>query len=398
MSLLDWLSDGLGIGNAAGMGGGEPPPGMYPGGGSIDMPPVQMTGTDAPPLSDPMTQAMPGGQGAGPMPPDPALDAMPSIQGGGLPRSPTPAAPPVGAPTNLVPDPAALPPNAAPTAGISPSTMTSFMGPGQKPAQGSTGILESALGLSPERAREVRASLASGLKSVGDNWNKPGLAAFSASAGAGLEGAEKRADKTTDQRMKFLNAAVAAQAAGDRAAYNKNYSAYLKAKLDNELSTASGGGKKGKGALSPEKLYLETTKSLSVDPQIKAAQHGLEAAQRAGDPKAIEQAKVAFDKIFETKRTEAFAATGINPKTIADLVKNPPGTAKNPFKPTSQQELEQYSKPGDIFINPKDGKPYIFKGAKGAAATGNSTPAVSMPPAAPGPMPSPMGVPSTEEE
>lgn len=396
MGLLDWLSDGLGIGTAGGMGGGEMPPGMYPGGGDIPMPPVQQTGMDAPSLADPATQAMPGGQGAGPLPPDPMLDAMPSIQGGGLP--PPPAAPtPLAPPTSLTPPPPTDVSSASPTAGLSGATLTSFMGSGQQSAPGSTGILESALGLSPDRARQVRASLASGLKSVGENWNKPGLAAFSASAGSGLEGAEKSDIKQTDQRQKFLSQAIAAKSAGDRSEYNKNYAQYLKLKLDAETGAAAG-GKKGKGAIAPEKLYLDVVKNLSTDPQIKAAQHILEQENRAGDPKRAAAAQQKFDALFEQKRKEAFAAVKLNPQTAAELEKNPPGTAKNPFKAATAAELSQYAKPGDVFINPKDGKPYIYKGPKGTtpAATGGSmTPAI----APPGPMPSPMtGAPAEMEE
>lgn len=38
------------------------------------------------------------------------------------------------------------------------------------------------------------------------------------------------------------------------------------------------------------------------------------------------------------------------------------GTAKAPFKPATMQDLTAVAKPGDIFINPKDGKPYRYKG------------------------------------
>jgi hypothetical protein len=61
--------------------------------------------------------------------------------------------------------------------------------PLRRPQEGGGGIL-GALGinLSPEQ----RASLGAGLSSVGQNWNKPGLAAAAGSAGAAIQGGQKQ--------------------------------------------------------------------------------------------------------------------------------------------------------------------------------------------------------------
>lgn len=347
MGLLDWLSEGLtGLGQ----------------GGSAMAAPMQ-----PPP--------MPGGNGVPPVESAP----LPDVPMDGVPAVPPPVA---QTPPQIAPTPDA-PPNV-------PDIMQSYARAGGNPMMppvqqstgggGSTGILENALGLSPDRARQVRSSLASGLKAVGENWNKPGLAALSGTAGSAMEGGEKREDKTTDQRSKLLTQMIAAQAAGDKAAYNKNYMAYLKSKQENETSKAARGS-----AIAPEKLYLDVKKALATDPEIVAARHGLEAAQRAGDPKATASAQAAFDTILRRKQTEAFAAVKLNPKTAADLEKNPPGSKSNPLKPTSKAELERYAEPGQLYVNPADGKTYVYKGG-GGKMTGSAA-APGSPAEPPGPMP-----------
>jgi hypothetical protein len=70
------------------------------------------------------------------------------------------------------------------------------------------------------------AQMAAGLKSVGQNWNKPGLAAFAGSAGAAMEGGIKHGQHEDEQQMKrnqqqfsqvstAYNDLLKAQAAGD---------------------------------------------------------------------------------------------------------------------------------------------------------------------------------------
>lgn len=411
MGLLDWLSDGLGLGNAAAMGGGGMPPGMYPGGGDVPMPPAQ--GLDVlrspPPQAGPQftgTELPPGmypGGGQIPMPPAQGLDSNvrdvptrpisraefdgpnpplpqgsdPMTAGGsppngpGLPGAPPPAAP--GAPTNLVPD---LPATMASYAKAGGDPM--LRPPGEMDGKGNQtakGILESALGLSSERATRVRGQLGAGLKSVADNANKPGLAAFAGSMGAGIEGGTKSDEKQTDQRTKLLNQMITAQAAGDKASYTKALTAYTQAKLEAEKTKAANpeAAAKSRAAMTEEQKLFKINDALSKDPQIKAAQHLLESTKRQGTPKEVAAAQKSFDDLFKTKKTE-----------ITEALR--PGSATNPHKVTSQADLKGMQ-PGDVYINPSDGKPYVFKGAKKEGA--NAAPASATTPAAQAGLPSP---------
>lgn len=369
MSLLDWLSDGLGLGGGTPM---QPGPGSMVGGmdpmgnpngqaGPLPtaapaptqpMPPVQMTGTNMPypPGQDPMTAGgdMPNGPG---LPFAPGGDPM--AAGGAPPNGPglPPGARP-GAPTDIS---ASGPAGGSPMSLAPPGAVEQFapsMSPGDKGGGTAKGILESALGLSPERATRVRGNLGAGLKSVAENAHKPGLAAFSGSMGSGIEGGTKSDEKQTDQRTKLLNQMISAQAAGDRASYTKALTEYTKAKQAIEMNKAANpeAAAKGKAAMTEEQKLLKIHDALAKDPQIKAAQHLLESTKRQGSKKDVAEAQKSFDALFATKKTE-----------ISEALR--PGSQTNPIKGNSQAEIEKNAKPGDIFINPKDGKPYVYKGA-----------------------------------
>lgn len=409
MGLLDWLSDGLGLGNAASMGGGGMPPGVYPGGGQVPMPPVQQTGDDKiPPVPPTNIEAMPGQNGNMPPPLPQGTDPMtaggsppngpglplppgsdPMTAGGsppngpGLPGAPPPATAP-GAPANLAPGGVDLPGTMASyaKAGGDPMMRPLDEVNGGKGNQTAKGILESALGLSPERATRVRGQLGAGLKSVAENANKPGLAAFAGSMGAGIEGGTKSDEKQTDQRTKLLNQMITAQAAGDKAAYTKSLTAYTQAKLEAEKTKAANpeAAAKSRSAMTEEQKLFKINDALAKDPQVKAAQHLLESTKRQGTPKEVAAAQKSFDDLFKTKKTE-----------ITEALR--PGSATNPHKVTSQDDLKGM-KPGDVYINPSDGKPYVFKGAKkeGASAAPAAAPAAetgAMTPAAQSGLPSP---------
>lgn len=406
MSLLDWLSDGLGLGG--GPNGGTP---MQPGPGSMvggvdpmgspngqmgpmptpapnpnpnmPMPPVQQTGPDAlPPVPPPGIEAMPGGQGGPAAPIDPLTQAMPGGQGGPAPAIPLPQARPPGAPGPVPGAPTDISANGG---GVDlPGTMASYVKAGGDPLMRppgevdggkgnstSKGILESALGLSPDRATRVRGNLGAGLKSVAENAHKPGLAAFAGSLGSGIEGGTKSDEKQTDQRSKLLQQMITAQAAGDRATYTKALTEYTKAKLEAEKTKAANpeAAAKSRAAMTEEQKLFKINDALAKDPQVKAAQHLLESTKRTGSPKEVAAAQKSFDDLFKTKKTE-----------ITEALR--PGSQVNPIKPTSPDDLKS-AKPGDFFVNPADGKILRFKGlpktpdktADTAPDTGAQTPA-----------------------
>lgn len=419
--LLDWLSGSLGLGGSSGGGtpmqpgpgsmmGGMDPMG-YPTGQMEPMPtaapaatlpmmPVQPDNMDpanrgmTPPIEQPpMMNATPINR-----PPRPAPSNMDPMAAGGIADSgtmdpmgagmgPPPAAPPVPMPQARPPGAPGLPPTdvsaAAPAPGPGPGTADvvssymkaggNFAPPGEQPGApgggSAKGILESALGLSPERATRVRGNLGAGLKSVAENSSKPGLAAFAGSAGAGIEGGTKSDEKQTDQRIKSLNSMIAAQGSGDRAAYTKALTDYTKAKMENEKIKAAdpAAAAKSKSVMTEEQKLFKVADTLAKHPQITAARHGLEAAQRSGSAKQVAAAQKVFDDLYN--------------KTKTDLTESlRPGSKQNAYKVTNQAELEKVAKPGDVYINPADGNPYIFKGAKkadAAPAAAAATPAAA---------------------
>lgn len=428
MSLLDWLSDGLGLGGGP-TGGNPMQPG--PGGqmGDVDpmgaptgqsmplptpapaptqpMPPPQMTGTDVPypPGEDSMSAggAPPNGPGL-PFAPggDPMTAGGQTPNGPGLPPgAPPPAATaPPGPPTNLVPPGADVPGAMASYTKAGGNLMMPPPGdlPGSPLGQGggtAKGILESALGLSPERATRVRGNLGAGLKSVAENSGKPGLAAFAGSMGAGIEGGTKSDEKQTDQRTKLLNQMITAQANGDRASYTKALTQYTQAKLEAEKTKAANpeAAAKSRAAMTDEQKLFKVNDTLAKDPQIVAARHGLEAAQRSGSPKDVTAAQKVFDDLFNKKKTDLTASLRA-------------GSQQNPYKVTSQADLEKTAQPGDVYINPADGKPYVFKGKKSAgtsaeapaAAPAKTDAASAMTPAAAAGLPSPKAAANPEDD
>jgi hypothetical protein len=65
------------------------------------------------------------------------------------------------------------------------------------------------------------AGLGAGLQSVGQNWNKPGGAAFAASAGSAIQGGQAYANQQQDQKLKLVQAAIHAWQLGDMEMYRR---------------------------------------------------------------------------------------------------------------------------------------------------------------------------------
>jgi hypothetical protein len=138
----------------------------------------------------------------------------------------------------------ALPAAAAPDAGEASAATQSQGGepggmsvpvgpPAQQPSQsaGASGLppeLVAALRVSirPNSAARFASALGAGLASVGQNWNKPGGAAFAASAGAAMQGADKAQHDLAHTQIAALNAAIHALRAGDMIAYHRSLAQY----------------------------------------------------------------------------------------------------------------------------------------------------------------------------
>jgi len=355
MGLLDWLTSSIGsdlspITPPSVERPGMPPP---PGGNTITATPLRQPPPGSPELGnmDPMA--------AGGTSPTDTMDPM----GAGYGPPPTPAPPvplpqprPPGAPApNANPDPAALPPTAQPLS-LAPSPQ---MSPGLGQPQGG-GILAQALGISPERESRLRSSLAAGLKSVGENYKKPGLAAFAGSAGSAMEGEQKREDTTYDQKIKALQQAVTAKAKNDDKSYKDNYLKYL---------NREDRGKSGAWNKPDSQRFIDAMNALSSDRDIVAAQKTLDQALKDGDPKKVAAAQAAHQKLTQEKQAFYLSGVNLNPKQIALNMKIAPGTppkmgpdgkmipdSGNPHTVRSMEEFNQYVKPGEAYIDPRSGR------------------------------------------
>lgn len=392
MGLLDWLTDGIG----SDMGTAKPsalPPSISPGGWDNAM------SFSSKPLLDPEPQgmpqgveAMPGGQGGpAPAPMPQGIEAMPGGPGG--PGGPAPSGVPL--PKPRPPQAPQLPPTDVSAASRPPPgppmSLTPPGGGEQLAPQGSggtmdqalsQGILGRALGLSPETSKRFGSSLAAGLKSVGENYKKPGLAAMAGSAGSAMEGGNKRDDTAYDQKLKSLQQAVAARAKDDEAGYKTSYIKYLNNKQrSEEAAAASGGGKSGAWNKPDSQKFIDAMNAMSGDRRIVASQKELEQAIKDGDQKRIAQLRGVHDKLTDQVRLEYLTGVGLDPKQIEANMKNPPGSQQNPFKINSRQDFDRYVKPGQAYVNPKDGKVYIRNGEGGVPVDGASsaTPGVPAP-------------------
>src|SRR5580704_2362535 len=106
--------------------------------------------------------------------------------------------------------------------GSEPGVSVPLVPPAQQPTTpGNAGGLPPELlaalraSIKPNGAARFASALGAGLASVGHNWNKPGGAAFAASAGAAMQGADKAQHDLAHTQIAALNAAIHALRAGD---------------------------------------------------------------------------------------------------------------------------------------------------------------------------------------
>lgn len=425
MGLLDWITEGLGNAGASASPGTMPPdmmgspppdgpppiPGQDPTAPSTAAPlptaqpplsfqrPEFARGAPLPPGTDPMT--------AGGAPPNgPGLPPPPQFAQGGDPMAGTGSGNNGGLPPPMPPGPAAMPPNAAPTAGAMPpgAPMSIVPQPGGNDVPGPNGKLNDAtswiggkLGLDSNKEKSMFGSLGSGLIAAGNSKGKSKGQALASGAGSAIDGGNKAEDKSYDQRLKALQLAVSAQTAGDRANYNLNYAKYLSGKLKADTDKAAG-GKNGAWNKPDSQKFIDAQNALAKDPDIRASQKLLEQAAKDGDPATVAKAKESHDALVQQKQGLYLTGVGLNPQQIQKNMQNPPGTRDNPHQVASQQDFDRYVKPGEVYINPRDGKPYVRKGAGDGASDSTASAAPSTAPEPPGLSPEQSGESDEQEQ
>jgi hypothetical protein len=410
MGALDWLSDIIGGGGSAGDSGMPP---MNPMGDMSGVGAPQMQGSvlapprpPVPPVGNPMgDQGTDPRIGTPPMPPggDP-MNGMGSGNNGGL--SPQPPFPqggdpmagsgagngpglPPGMPVPPVARSASPPlaPSQPPVPPTDLSAASRMMPPPPDSGPQAKSIIGRALGLDPNKEKEMFGSLAGGLNAAGNSKGKgKGQALFSGAGGA-LEGGNKAAKETTDEQDRYLQRKLAAGTAENTAANGQSTRDLNIARTQLALAQAKQAMTGGKESVvnSDQQLYLRAQGAAAQDGRLKAlktaadqasTQFGADSAQAKA---AIKAHKEAYDATVEGHAK----ALGLDPGKIGKIGKQPGMSADNPV-PKDGLTQEKFDKlaSGSYFINPKDGQVLIKKGAD-PAATGGNQPAPAQQQAAP---------------
>jgi len=385
MGVLDWLNDS-GLFGAS----GDPEAGAQAAVAQMTAAPPIAPGS--PPQDAPAPSATPPAADT-PSPVDMSTQPNPAAGFGGAaqPPVPLPVPRPPGAPG---PSPAALNANgAAPGASAAPAATPSPAAPPgpplpiTSPAQNAPAFNPSMLGrmfgvTSADQAakygQQTGAGLAAGLKSVGTNWNKPGLAAFAGSMGSAMEGGQARADIQTKQAADNLKAAIDAKKAGDEQGYKTNYLQYLAAKLkaDTDKAASKDATTTNKND-TPTQLYLSAQRLVQNDPEVVDARKALESARKTGEPADVTAATNRLQQVLQQKQAEHLAGVGLHPQTAAQIAKQPGNSQENPVNGKAAgltpENITKKLQPGQWFTNPADGKLYQFKGAPEKKDSGSKT-------------------------
>lgn len=408
MGLLDWLTDGsLGSGDLS----GAP---IAPQG----MPPVQMTGTDAPPLVPPQPFGAggpgggppnPGGDMGGPAPsplplpaspptPDPTPAAGPPdppIPPGGPQGGSITGPPPTGGPQAPIPVPppapaipAAVPAGPAPPPGPPISLAPTAPGPSAPPVApyqlGDQTGLGRALGINPKSQsfNTALTGFGAGLTAAGNSKGKSPFQALTSGAGASIEGASKEEHAANKDAQGYLTAAINAKKAGDDATYKTNYTAYLVAKQHAEEKAAANKDAAGNKNDSPTQLYLSAQRL--VQPDRNAMNKQIQQMQKDGaDPATIAKTQASLQAQIDANLASHYATLGIHPQTAAQIAQQPGNSQANPINGKAAgitpDNITSKLQPGQYYTNPSNGQLFIYKGepttSKPSAKPSNPEPA-----------------------
>lgn len=235
---------------------------------------------------------------------------------------------------------------------------------------GGSSAIGRALGLDANKERSLLGGLGAAMTAAGNSAGKTKGQAFFSGVGAGLQGSEKTEDKGFDQRLKSLQLANKALESGDTATYHKEIIKAKMAELQQEQDKFTGKG------MTDSQKYLEAQRRAAADVDsrgllIQLREHSITPEQFKAESKAIKDGHL--------------KGLGLDPN------KPPPGTpptADSPGNPhrlppnMSQADFDRDVKPGEAYINPKNGRGYVREGggptpAAEAAPTAPPTPAVA---------------------
>lgn len=210
--------------------------------------------------------------------------------------------------------------------------------------------------------KETMGSLAAGLKAVGQNWNKPGLAAAAGTAGAAMEGGQKAASSATEEKRKDTAQQLNEAKLNETSRRNDQ----LFQAAQDRLQKAQQVGTVQSRAQAWEnsdlgKLQKANTEILRQQSEIrKSYQDDLRAAANNGQNGA--EIRQQMQKEMDEAAQRTYKQYGIDPNNV-NKIQNRGTGSDNPHKPTSWDEFNATVKPGQYYVNPSDGKVYQRKGA-----------------------------------
>jgi len=212
----------------------------------------------------------------------------------------------------------------------------------------------------PRTARQMMGGIGAGLKSVGDNWNKPGLAAFAGSAGSAMEGGQKADDTGTEQQRKDTQQAI------DKAKLDetKRRNDQMFQAAEDRLKKAQQVGTVASRAQAWEnsdlgRLQKANSEILKRQQEIRQSyRDDLRAAANSGQNG--NDIRTQMKKEMDEAEAGVYKQYGIDPKNI-NKIQSMGTSSDNPHKPTSWDEFHSTVKPGQFFVNPADGKTYQRK-------------------------------------
>lgn len=341
MGLLDWLTDlggsaGSGVTNDFYSGGQSPPldqpapapapaPSPVPPQPTQPMPPVQQAGADGVPMPQPRPAMAP-------LPPPTTIAPAPQ------PATPMPQPSPA-------PQPPMQPPSAAPAAPGMPTSQPTNPGQGR-------GFLGQAFGLKSSDEKNMLGSLGAGLQSVGQNWNKPGLAAFAGSAGAAIEGGTKAEEKRVDEMLKLISEK---RKTGDDSSATSLAQVKLETAKLQLQNLKAGNGKGTAWNKPPQQLYQDAMRLAQNDPDVKAGEKKLEQIIKDGHPAEVVKGQAEQAALVAAARDKHLVGVGLSPQSAAAIEKTPGLTQANPHPQNSYttQNFESVVKPGQFYIDEK---------------------------------------------
>jgi hypothetical protein len=351
-------------------GGALMPMPQRPGPGPGD-PGMSMEGA---PAGAPGPNPPPGTQFAGAQPPMPTAAGQPPPYPPGAPVT-------VGAPA-LPPGKtvatASQPPNGPLPAPPPMVTGRAPVGPGgaapPAPRETPAGHWLQSVWKDPRMAAQMGGSLGAGLKAVGQNWNKPGLAAFAGTAGSALEGGQAGDDhffnktiQAKEEARKYHDAYLKDATEANRAALTRAMVDFRRAQTEairNHGTIAS----RNADWRSSDLGRLSLADNI-VEKRVEGVRKSLNKELNSDDPKDRAAAQQKLEAYEKDERAKAYKAYGWTPEQ-ADKIRNRgngvfgkdgkidmKATEDNAFRPQSQHEFNTLVQVGNYFVN-TDGKLY----------------------------------------